>query len=269
MEYYGHQYTTRTIIVAFMDFFSKLKIEKLGSITVSGEKAFVSRKVIPVPIQWATREKWVEILRSSSARKAMDPNIRNRNPVEMQWILPRISVNMSGITYDSKRKLAKTQEIGQYMKGDPPGTRPMMYTPVPYNINLELTTISRHIDDNFQLMEQILPFFAPALNLNVFLAPDRNSESIPIILNSVTTDNPVDLPENDERIFTNTYSFTIRANYYHIPIQDQGIILNIDANLVTGIVVDNINIKWLEDQQKIQTKFTEYVANTDIPNPFI
>ena len=69
-----------------MDFFSRVKIEKYGSVTVSGDEAYISRKIIPVPIQWATREKWVELLRSSSSRRVMDPAIREKNPVEMQWI---------------------------------------------------------------------------------------------------------------------------------------------------------------------------------------
>jgi hypothetical protein len=269
MNYYGHQFITRNIIVSFMDFFSRIQLEKYGTITVSGDQAFISRRILPVPIQWSTREKWVEILRSSSARKAMDPAIREKNPIEMQWVLPRISVNMSGITYDPTRKLAKSQEVGQYLKTAGVDSRTPIYTPTPYNISLEITTISRHLDDNLQIMEQIIPYFSPGMNLNVFLYPDRKSESIPIILNSITTDNPIDLPENDERLFTNTYSFTVKANYYSIPRSDQNIILNIDTNLVVDLNVGNINTQWLEIQQKIQTKFIEYQAAATIPNPFL
>lgn len=269
MNFYGHQHITRTLIVAFMDFFSRIKIEKYGSITVSGDESFISRKIIPIPICWAAREKWVEILRSSSARKAMDPNIREKNPVEMQWIMPRISCFLTGLSYDASRKLPKTSEIGKYMMGDPPDSRVPVYTPAPWNLQLQITTIARNMDDSMQMMEQILPFFSPGMNLNVFLFPDRNSESIPITLDSVSTDIPIDIPENDERFFTNTFSFTLKANYYAIPRDPSGLITNIDSNLITDILVNNINIKWLEDQQKIQTKFSEYLANTDIPNPFI
>ena len=270
MDFYGHQFITRSIIVAFMDFFSRVKIEKYGSVTVSGDEAYISRKIIPVPIQWATREKWVELLRSSSSRRVMDPAIREKNPVEMQWILPRLSVNMSGLNYDSSRRLIKTQDVGSLIKtSESYDKKSKIYTPVPYNINLELTSISRHLDDNMQIMEQILPYFSPSMSLNLKLFPDREIESIPIILDSVTTDNPIDLPENNERIFTNTYNFTIRANYFHIPITDQGIILNIDTNLVVKIEDSNVNIQWLEDQQKIQTRFNNYILTSDIPNPFL
>lgn len=268
MDYFGHQMITRNLIVSFMDWFSKIKIEKYGTITVSGDEAFVSRKIIPVPIQWAAREKWVEILRSSSARKAMDPNIREKNPIEMQWILPRISCNLTGIDYDSSRKLVKTQQLGQFITQSSNDSRSNIYSPVPYNLNLEITTIARHLDDNFQIMEQIIPYFNPSLNLNVFLYPDRDSESIPVILNNISQDIPIDIGENDERFYTTTYSFTLKANYYLMK-KDIGYITNIDTNLVTDITINNINIKWLEDQQKIQTKFTEYQATTDIPNPFI
>lgn len=270
MDFYGHQFITRNIIVSFMDFFSRIKIEKYGAVSVSGDEAYISRKIIPVPIQWATREKWVELLRSASSRRVMDPNIREKNPVEMQWILPRLSVNMSGLNYDATRRLVKTQDIGTLIKNpESYDTRPRIYTPVPYNINLELTSISRHLDDNMQIMEQILPFFSPSLSLSMKLFPDRELESIPIILNSVTTDNPIDLPENNERIFTNTYNFTVRANYFHIPIPDQYTVQTIDTNLVVKLEETNINVQWLEDQQKIQTRFNNYILTSDIPNPFL
>lgn len=268
MDYFGHQMITRNLIVSFMDWFSKIKIEKYGSITVSGEDAFVSRKIIPVPIQWAAREKWVEILRSSSARKAMDPAIREKNPVEMQWILPRISCNLIGIDYDSTRKLPKTQQIGQFITQSIDDSRSNIYSPVPYNLQLEIVSIARHLDDNFQIMEQILPFFGPSMSLNVFLYPDRDSESIPVILNNVSQDIPIDIGENDERFYTTTYTFTLKANYFPLR-RDIGYITTIDTNLVTDITINNINIKWLEDQQKIQTRFNEYQATTDIPNPFL
>ncbi len=269
-SFYGHQFITRNIAVSFMDFISRFQIEKYGSITVSGTESYISRKIIPVPVQWATREKWVELLRSSSSRRVMDPAIRDKNPVEMQWILPRLSLNMTGMSYDSSRRLGKTQDIGTLQKNPVTyNTRPRIYTPVPYNLNFELVSISRHLDDNMQIMEQLLPFFSPSMSMSIKLFPDRDPESIPFILNSVVIDNPTDLSENDERIFTNTYNFTAKVNYYHIPLADQGTIQNINTNLVIKIEETNINVQWIQAQQLIQTKFNDYILASTIPNPFL
>ena len=265
MNFYNNN-ITQTAIVAFLNWFSKLSIEKYATVSVSGTSMFVQRKVIPVPICWATREKFVEILRSSSARKAFDPALRDKNPVEMQWILPRISVNQTGMTYDSARRLVKTNKI---QDSNTSGTsRNSVYSPTPYNIDLEVCTISRNIDENFQLMEQIIPFFSPTMNLSLNMGSITDSESIPITLNSVTLDNPTDIPENDERIFTNTYNFTMKLNYY-IPKKNSSIINKVSSRLIDNTDIFQIDVEYAANLHKVTTSFSEYVNNTGLANPFV
>lgn len=264
MDYFN-QIVTRNVITSFMSFFSKFSIEKLQTISVSGDDVFAQRKITPVPIQWSCREKWVEIVRSSSSRKQMNPTERDKNPVEMQWILPRISCNITGISYDASRRLIKTQQIKDYQNSSSANAT---YSPASYNLEVEISTVARHIDDNLQLMEQILPYFAPTMNMNLFLYSDTNSESVPIVLNSVSLDNPTDIPEYDERIFTNVYNFTLKLNYYMMS-KLKGVINNIDINMMAGQDVVRINKKWLESQQRIQTTFNQYIANANIPNPLV
>ena len=265
MDFFN-QAVTRAISTTLMDFFSRFSIEKFQTITVSGDYVFAQRKVIPVPVQWATREKWVEIVRSSSSRKAMDPSIRDKNPIEMQWILPRISCNLTGVLYDPTRRLTKTQQVLTTSSTDT--TRSATYTPSPYNLTYEIATISRYIDENLQLMEQILPYFSPTLSLTLNLYPDKEPESIPIVLESITMDNPTDIPEFEERIFTNIYTFTVKLNYY-MPTKVQNLIDNINTNLVVGNEVVQINKQWISSIQSIQTRFNQYTNNSTLVNPFL
>lgn len=269
MQFFNHG-ITRLAITAFMDFFSKFSIEKYGSVPVSagsGDLVFVQRKIIPVPVQWAAREKWVEIVRSSSARKAMDPAIRDKNPVEMMWILPRISVNLTGITYDSNRRLIKTQNLRNCPDNPLVGNQKnSSYSPAPYNLELEVATISRHIDDNLQLMEQIIPYFAPTMNMNLNLYGLNSNESIPITLNSVAIDIPIDIPEFEERIFINTYSFSMKLNYFMIK-KLQGIITGININMQNGGEYVQLSKEWLAAQNKIENKFNYYSSNALRRNP--
>lgn len=209
-----HNFTTKAIHVAFMDFFSRIYVERLGSaVTTAGENIYVPRKVIQIPVQFASRDKWFNIYHSSSSRKAMDPSIRDEVPVEMQWILPRISVYMNGILYDPSRKLQKTQKVNNF-PGDSNSDITRQYTPAPYSIDIEATVITRTLDDQFQIMEQILPFFSPDMSINVKLVPGSVAESVPIVLNGVTTDIPLDYGENDERFITFSYNFYAKTNYY-------------------------------------------------------
>jgi hypothetical protein len=266
MEFFN-QSITRMVSIALMDWFSRISIEKYKTISVSGESVYAQRKVIPVPIQWATREKWVEIVRSSAGRKAMDPAMRDLNPIEMQWILPRISCNLSGLEYDASRRLIKTQIVEDYAHSTSNSTG-KVYTPAPYILNFEIASIARHLDDNFQIMEQILPFFSPTMNLNLNLYDNRLTESVPITLSNVSLDNPTDLPEFDERIFTNVYTFQIKINYYMMK-KIQSFITGVTINMQNGTEIVRIDTVWLEAQNKMQTKFTEYISNADRMNPLI
>lgn len=266
MDFFN-QTITRLTITSFMDFFAQFSVEKLGTIpmSASGDSVFVQRKIIPVPIQYATREKWVEIVRSSAGRKQMNPTERDKNPVEMQWILPRISCNITGISYDANRKLIKTQQVSDYQGGN---SATSTYSPASYNLEVEISTIARHIDDNLQLMEQILPYFAPAMNMSLHLYSDTTTESVPIILNSVSMDNPVDIPEFEERVFINTYNFTIKLNYFVVK-KLRGVITGIGVTMRSGQDVVEISKTWLAAQQKINTTFNTYLANADKPNPLV
>lgn len=215
MSYPAHNFITKATLVSFMDWFSRIEVERLGSAwTTDGEQVYVPRKVIQVPIQWATRDKWFEIYNSSSARKSMDPAIREKNPVEVAWILPRICVYMNGIMYDSMRKLTKTQQLRPDFPGDTLYDRTKQYTPSPYNLDVDVAVVSKTLDDNLQIMEQIIPYFAPEMNINVNLVPGSVSSSIPIVLNGIITDIPMDLGENDERFVTFTYNFSIKTSFY-------------------------------------------------------
>lgn len=207
-------YQTKAIIVAFMDWFSRISVLRYSdALTPSNEEVYLAREFIPVPIQWASYDKWMSIYNSSTARKAMDTEIREKNPVELQWVLPRISVYLNSVMYDSQRKLIKTQTVPNF-PGDTVLQKTRQYTPSPYNLDMEVTVIAKTLDDSFQIMEQIIPYFSPELSLDVFLIPGMESESVPIVLNGITPELPMDFDETTERLFTFSYNFTVKMNLY-------------------------------------------------------
>lgn len=233
-----HENVTRNCLVALMEFFTRFQVERFGSVIQGLNGSYIARKVIRPPIQFAARDKWLEIYRSSSARKAMDPAIREKNPVELQWILPRISFHLAGTTYDASRRLSKTQTI-RSNENMSTYSGVNAFTPAPYNLELEVSVISKTLDDQLQLMEQIIPFFSPTLNLDVRLFANRPAESVPFVLSTIIQDIPTDITENDDRFFTFTYSFIIKLNYY---VQPRSSSMNAPVIILNGTEVPANNI---------------------------
>lgn len=233
---------TRKLITSFMDFFNSIYLQKFMVDDTTGE--LVPRRTYKVPVQYAARDKFIDVLQSSSARKMM-PAEDSIAPVELQWILPRISVYLNGVVYDTERHLNKLNKI---TSGEQ-----FLYAPVPYNLEIEVSTISKTQNESYQIMEQILPYFAPGMSIDVKVINDT-PESIPIILNSVSFDYNTDLPEAEERLHIVNYSYTMRANYY-IPPKASNKILHVNASF------NNLNI------DPFDTLFEQYLSNASNPFP--
>jgi hypothetical protein len=169
--------------------------------------------------------------------------------------------------YDANRRLAKTQKVDDFPNNlTDMNSRSVVYSPAPYNLDIEIATISRNIDENLQLMEQILPFFAPTMSLTLFLYDGKESESVPITLNSISMDNPVDIPENDERLFTNVYHFTVKLNYYMLK-SISNRVKSMSVTMSNGQEVIQMDKKYIDSLGAIQSKFTQYTANASMINP--
>ena len=55
--------------------------------------------------------------------------------------------------------------------------------PVPYNMQFELSVMTKLNDDALQIVEQILPYFQPAYNLTVELVEAlQEKRDIPVVL---------------------------------------------------------------------------------------
>lgn len=246
MDFYGTHYTTRKILCSFMDFFSRTSIEKFKT----ENNLIVHHKFVRVPIQFASAEKWLQVLRSGTARKGFDPALLNSNPVELEYALPRLSVNLVGMNYASERHIAKTQRIRDYESQLPSNTK-NVYSPVPYNLDIELVAIAKNLNELFQITEQIIPFFTPSLSLDIRIFEDKDPESINFSLSSVSPDILDEITEPDDRIFSTSFSFIARANYY-LPKKF--------SKTVTSVTQNTFDMETL-------TKFNGYIQTAENLNP--
>lgn len=204
----------RKTIVAFGRLFADIKIARQGT---DGEVA----QVVAVPLAYAPKEKWL-------VRIDSDPNLDNHT----YTTLPRLSFEITGYQYDASRKVNKMNKIvcNEESDGENP-VRKSAFSPVPYNININLYVLTKTQEDAMQIVEQILPVFNPDYTLSINAVPALNIvQDIPVILNSVTAEDTYDGMFEQRRFVTHTLSFTIKTNIFG-PVTDQGVILRSVANL--------------------------------------
>jgi len=203
----------RKCIVGFGTLFSDIYIDRREGDSVTG--TVIQR--LQVPLAYAPKEKWL-------VRLDQDPTLENHTYVS----LPRMSFEIIGYVYDSTRKLNRMQKITADTSAT---TRPFVYTPVPYNLDLSLYVISKNQEDGLQIIEQILPTFTPEYTLQVNMVPEMGiTMDVPVILNSVSVVDEYDGAFQDRRFVTHTLNFEMKLNLFG-PVSGQGIITEVNANV--------------------------------------
>jgi hypothetical protein len=156
--------------------------------------------VVKVPIAYAPKEKWF-------TRLSEDPDFRQKFQIE----LPRMAFEIMDMRYDPERKIGKYKE---YMLNRCPEHAGKIFAPVPWNITLSLSTYTRTQEDSLQILEQILPFFGPALVLNLDLVDMNITQDVPLILDSVQRQDTYQGSMEQERMITQEFIFTMKLNLY-------------------------------------------------------
>jgi len=204
----------RKAIVAFGRLFSDIYIDRKQGDSVNGNT--IQR--LQVPLSYAPKEKWL-------VRLDQQPDIENNVTMVS---LPRMSFEIIGYVYDSSRKLNRMQQIKTDASNS---TKPTVYTPVPYNLDLSLYVITKTQEDGMQIIEQILPTFTPEYTLQINMVPEMGiTMDVPIILNSVSVVDEYDGSFTDRRFVTHTLNFEMKLNLYG-PVSGQGVITQVNANI--------------------------------------
>lgn len=203
----------RKSIVAFGRLFSDIYIDRKQGDSVNGD----TTQRIQVPLAYAPKEKWLVRLDS-------DPNL----DMNTYTTLPRMSFEITDYQYDSSRKTNRMQQI----KGpNVNGSSQTVYTPVPYNVGINLYILTKTQEDGLQIIEQILPTFTPEYTLTINTIPDMGIKmDVPIILNNVAVQDEYDGSFQERRFVTHTLGFTMKANLYG-PVSGQNVIQQVNANV--------------------------------------
>ena len=212
--YYYHEIIRKTII-SFGTLFNDIHIRHQD-----GAGKDVSD--MKVPLAYGPSQKFLaRITQQADLNKAI------------QITMPRMSFEMTNISYDSTRKSSlvqtfKTCDDGSKVK--------KVFMPVPYNIGFELNILSKLNDDSLQILEQILPYFQPHFNLTVDLVDSIGEKrDIPIILESVGFQDDYEGNFDTRRSLIYTLQFTAKT-YLFGPVADSsdGLIRKVQVDMYTS-----------------------------------
>jgi len=190
----------RSVIIGFGSLFNQIEVRKKDS----NDDTF---SIIQVPLAYGPTQKFL-------ARMEQEANLNK--PIQMT--LPRMSFEFNGLEYDPKRKSTKTQTF--LVEGPDGSTVKKGFLPVPYNMKIELSVMTKLNEDALQITEQILPYFQPSYSLPIKIGGGIDTTvNIPIEINNVQMLDEYEGNFDTRRTLVYTFTFTAKT-YIYGPVSD-------------------------------------------------
>ena len=208
-DYFYHG-SIRKLVIAFGSIFDEIYISRKND-----DGTFSKFKV---PISYGPKEKFVRKIQELDSN-----NSESRNTVET--ILPRIGFEITGMNYDTSRKM-NTLNKSYVTRNEKDGTLSYSYSEVPYNVDFTLYIMTRNIDDGYQIVEQILPYFTPDFTVTMNFTDVDKKVDIPIVLSSISSNEDYEGDLQTRRTVTHTLNFQAKS-YIFGPIKNTGLIREI------------------------------------------
>lgn len=216
-DYFYHEILRRTII-GFGTLFNNIRIQHTNN-----DGNVVS--VLEVPIAYGPIQKFL-------SRVEQQPNLN----APVQVTLPRMSFEITGLTYDTTRKLTTTQTFVSKSVTDSTDIR-RTYMPVPYNLAIDLNIMTKLDDDMLQIVEQILPYFQPSYTLTINLIDTIGEKrDIPIVLENIIMEDTYEGDFTTRRALIYTLKFIAKI-YLFGPVSsgaNKDIIRRVSLGFVSG-----------------------------------
>ena len=226
-----HQ-TIRKYVAVFGTLFNDINIERKNSSGTVVER-------LKVPLAYGPKQKWLLAIQDTTADRKV---VATRTP--------RMGFAMTGVTYDSARKL---NTIGRNVAANTSSTTTnmiTMYNPVPYNFDFELFILVKNAEDGTQILEQILPFFTPEFTVTVNTIPDMNIKAdVPITLNSSSVADEYEGDLSARRTITWTLSFSLKGFIY--------------PNVSSGQVIKTIEVNFRIPGGDTEIELAEFIIFED------
>ena len=175
---------------------------------------------VKVPLSYAPKRNFLERLEDMSQGEEAERRVAMK--------LPRMSFEIVSISYDAQRQLPKINTFDASLDGQ----RRDMYTGTPYILGFQLSVYAKSQDDALQIVEQILPHFAPQYTLSVKPFTDLPDivEDVPVVLTGVDFQDDFEGPLEQRRTIIYNLNFDMKINFYG-PVKEGKIIREVNTNL--------------------------------------
>lgn len=208
-----HQ-TTRRYVAIFGTLFNNISIGRSNNSGTETQR-------FKVPINYGPMQKFL-------SKVQQDPDLKSP-----AITLPRMTFEITSMSYDGSRNLTSlTRNTKALVANDRVRTQ---FTPAPYNLEFSLNIMTKYYEDGQKIIEQILPFFKPEFVVTAKLIDTMDMlTDIPIILNSVSTEDTYEGTYDERRALIWTLNFTLKG-YYYGPTAEKKVIKFVTANAYSDL----------------------------------
>lgn len=245
----------RTAVSVFGSMFNNLHVLRHNS---AGET--ISQ--VKVPLSYAPKRNFISRIEEMNRGEDAERRVAIK--------LPRMSFEITNMVYDATRQLPKTNNISSVVTNSVTARR-KLYTSTPYTISFQLNIYAKSQDDALQLVEQILPYFAPQYTLTIkpFADIDTLTEDVPVTLSGVTFQDDFEGAVEQRRTIIYTLDFEMKIALYG-PEANKSIIRDVRNNLFlqeAGLNDSDVYIKTMQitpDPITVSADSDYGFINTDI-----
>ena len=215
---------TKKYVSIFGTLFNDIKLIREDINNVSSEYI--------IPITFSPRQKFSAVLEQDMRKDSQS------------IIFPVMGFEILSIYYDAERKIAPSIPLTLSSTAT---EKVILQNPVPYNIDFQLNIATKHLEDQYRIVEQILPVFSPTFTVSAKLI-DNHTEytDLPITLTSVNFEDGYEGNVETRRPIIWSLTFTLKGFYYGSS-SSKKIIKFVQANLYSSLIantaVENITVQ--------------------------
>lgn len=163
-------------------------------------------QIIKVPIHYAHKQKFIEVATN---------NIDVRN-MYVDITLPVMGFEVTSFTYAPER-MTNPMNV-QNIRPVNSDEVNFLFTSIPYSLTIELYIATNTVDEGYQIIEQIVPFFTPQLTITISDIDFHNIKTnLTFDLTSFSQDIQNEGSFDDKRVCLFNFSFTCHTKFHSNP----------------------------------------------------
>ena len=191
-QHFYHR-SIKKIIATFGSLFSDITVE-------TGQK-----KIIKVPIHFSQKQKFIEVALGA-------PDVRD---MYTDITLPVMGFEITNYLYNAEQM---TNPINMQHKKLSTDKADFMFTSIPYTVGIELFVLTNTLDEAYQIVEQIIPFFTPQLTVTITDIDMHNLKTnITFDLTTISQDIQYESSFDEKRTIMFNFSFSAHTKFHSNP----------------------------------------------------